>query len=208
MTITGRKRHLAVLAFGFAASLAVYSHAFGPYITWDGEPRSAELLTLFLLPLTATVIYALLGSLRLRSATASDSSVADVAIDSIVWCVLLFSDQRPCDRPGGAAENRRGAGLGVTGRGGARRPDSDRGRQPAAAHETERRTGDSDGTDLDQSPALDTHPSRRWLRRRVGRMRHRRVRPAVGSRPRRPRRRWISFHIVKGFWSKTVGAEK
>jgi hypothetical protein len=56
MRISTPKRHLAVLAFGFAASVVVYSHALGPYITWAGEPRFTQLLRLFLLPLTASVI--------------------------------------------------------------------------------------------------------------------------------------------------------
>ena len=90
MGIARQTWHLAVLAFGFVASLLVYSHVFGPYLTWEGEPRSARILTLFLLPLTACVIYFLLGSLRTPRRGSPPDQAADGAIDDIVFCILLF----------------------------------------------------------------------------------------------------------------------
>jgi hypothetical protein len=90
MGIARQTRHLAVLAFGFVASLLVYAHVFGPYLTWEGEPASARILTLFMLPLTASVIYFLLGSLRSPRHGALQDPAADAAMDSIVFCILLF----------------------------------------------------------------------------------------------------------------------
>jgi hypothetical protein len=90
MRIKGQVPHLAVLAFGFVVSLLVYSRVFGPYLTWDGEPTSARILTLFLLPLTASTIYFLIGSLRSPRRSAPSDPAANAAIDSIVLSILLF----------------------------------------------------------------------------------------------------------------------
>ena len=42
MHTTGRTRHLAVLGFGFAASLVVYSKILGPFLTFEGETLVVE----------------------------------------------------------------------------------------------------------------------------------------------------------------------
>ena len=64
MTTINQKRPLILLGFGFVASLVAYSHALGPYLTFEGEGPIGQILTLFLFPITATVIYSLIGSLR------------------------------------------------------------------------------------------------------------------------------------------------
>ena len=90
MTARTATRHLGVLACGFIASALVFSGVLGPYLTWQGEPWSARFLNIFLLPITATVIHVLIGSLRSpRTGAVSDPS-ADAAIDGIVFSVLLF----------------------------------------------------------------------------------------------------------------------
>ena len=88
--IAKQKRHLVVLGLGFVASLAVFSKALGPYLTWEGEGLSLEILTLFLLPITASVIFVLIESLRVPRTSTPQVPPADAALDSIVFCILLF----------------------------------------------------------------------------------------------------------------------
>jgi uncharacterized membrane protein len=90
MTITNHKRHLVVLGLGFVASVAVFSKALGPYLTFEGEHLSHEILTLFLLPITASVIFLLIESLRVPRASPPHDPAADATLDSIVFCILLF----------------------------------------------------------------------------------------------------------------------
>src|SRR5262245_28411187 len=81
---------LVAIVAGWLTSIAVYFEAFGPYLTWDGEPRSARILTLFTLPATAAGIHLVTRNLtRQRSDTESDSA-ADEAVQSIVMYVVLF----------------------------------------------------------------------------------------------------------------------
>jgi immunity protein, SdpI family len=90
MTTTSHRRQLGTLALGFLASVVVYSGALGPYLTYPGEPTSARILTLFALPITATVIHLLIRSLRAPRAGTPQDAAADHAIDHIVLCVVLF----------------------------------------------------------------------------------------------------------------------
>ena len=90
MTTIKQTRPLILLGFGFVASLVVYSHALGPYLTFEGEGPIGQILTLFLFPITATVIYGLIGSLRASRAAMPSDPAADAALNSIVFCVLLF----------------------------------------------------------------------------------------------------------------------
>jgi uncharacterized membrane protein len=88
VTTIKQKRPLAVLGLGFVASVVVYSKALGPYLTF-ARP-SHEILTLFLLPITASVIYVLIGSLRRPRSEAAQDPTADAALDGIVFSVLVF----------------------------------------------------------------------------------------------------------------------
>lgn len=90
MTTIRQKRPLILLGFGFVASLVAYSHALGPYLTFEGEGPIGQILTLFLFPITATVIYYLIGSLRASRAVLPADPAADAALDSIVLCILVF----------------------------------------------------------------------------------------------------------------------
>lgn len=90
MTMRTRKQDLAVLALGFAAGAVVFSEMLGPYLTWEGEPLSARILTIFLLPVTGSVIYRLIGSLRSPRAGTAPDATTDTAIDGIVLSVLVF----------------------------------------------------------------------------------------------------------------------
>lgn len=85
----GYRRHLIVLAAGFVASIAVFSKAFGPYLTWEGEPLSAQVLTIFLMPITATAIVLLVRSLQ-RRRIAGENHDADQAVLSIVFWIVCF----------------------------------------------------------------------------------------------------------------------
>jgi immunity protein, SdpI family len=81
-----------LLGLGFALSLLTFSGAFGPYLTWAGEPLSARMLTLFLLPITAAVVYLLIQTPLKRCAGpgADDSDSADAAVESILFWILVF----------------------------------------------------------------------------------------------------------------------
>jgi hypothetical protein len=87
----GQRRHLVVLAVGFLASIAVSSHIFGPYPAYNGQPLRQQILTIFLLPITASVIHFLLRSLqRRRGGGAAADPTPDPAVQAIVFWVLLF----------------------------------------------------------------------------------------------------------------------
>jgi uncharacterized membrane protein len=90
VTTIKQKRPLILLGFGFVASLVAYSHALGPYLTFEGEGPIGQILTLFLFPITATVIYYLIGSLRASRAGLPADPAAEAALNSIVLCILLF----------------------------------------------------------------------------------------------------------------------
>jgi hypothetical protein len=86
----GQHRHLVVLAVGFLASIAVSSHIFGPYRAYNGQPLRQQILTIFLLPITASVIHFLLRSLQRRRGAAAADPTPDPAVHAIVFWVLLF----------------------------------------------------------------------------------------------------------------------
>ena len=87
MRLAPQKQHLVVLGAAFLASALVYAHAFGPYLTFEGEGRLGRFLKLFLLPLAATAIMLIVGSLR---RTPDEHAAGDRAIDNIVFIVVLF----------------------------------------------------------------------------------------------------------------------
>jgi hypothetical protein len=83
-------RHLVVLAVGIAVSIVVFSTWFGPLIGYDGQPRSQQILTIFLLPTTASVIYVVLRSLQKRQLMVADAMTPDPAVQAIIFWILLF----------------------------------------------------------------------------------------------------------------------
>jgi hypothetical protein len=90
MGLALHQRHVAVLAAGFMASALVYAQAMGPYLTFEGEGPFGRFLKLFLLPITATAILFIVGSLRPQRPQSADDSTADQAIDGILFFVILF----------------------------------------------------------------------------------------------------------------------
>jgi hypothetical protein len=83
-------RHLVVLAVGIGVSIVVSSTWFGPLIGYDGQPRSQQVLTIFLLPTTASVIYAVLRSVQKRQLMVADAMTPDPAVQAIIFWILLF----------------------------------------------------------------------------------------------------------------------
>jgi hypothetical protein len=83
-------RHLVVLAVGFAASIVVSSRVLGPLIGYDGQPLSQQILTIFLLPTTASVIYVVLRSLQKRQLMVADAMTPDPSVQAITFWILLF----------------------------------------------------------------------------------------------------------------------
>jgi SdpI/YfhL protein family len=86
----GERRHLVVLAVGFSVSIVVSSTFFGPHVAYDGQPLFQVMLTIFLLPTTASVIYFIFRSLQRRQLMLADAIPADPAVQTIVFWVLLF----------------------------------------------------------------------------------------------------------------------
>jgi len=83
-------RHLVVIAYGLVLSTLGSLGLFGPYLTWEGQSRLDQLIVLFLLPITASVIYSLIGSLQRRKLPQQENGSADRAIQGIVFWVVLF----------------------------------------------------------------------------------------------------------------------
>ncbi len=83
-------RHLVVLAVGFSVSIVVSSTFFGPHVAYDGRPLFQQILTIFLLPTTASVIYLVLRSLQRRQLMSADAMTPDPAVQTIVFWILLF----------------------------------------------------------------------------------------------------------------------
>ena len=83
-------RHLVVLAVGFSASIVVSSTFFGPHVAYDGQPLFQQILTIVLLPATATFIYLVWRSLQKRQLMLADAMSPDPAVQAIVFWILLF----------------------------------------------------------------------------------------------------------------------
>jgi hypothetical protein len=86
----GQLRHLVVLGIGFSASVVVSSKVFGPYVAYDGQPLFQQILTIFLLPTTASVVYLLLRSLQRRRPVSAGDTGPDLAVEAIVFWILFF----------------------------------------------------------------------------------------------------------------------
>ena len=83
-------RHLIVLLVGFSASLIVSSTFVGPSLTYQAQPIVQQMLIVFLLPTTATLIYLVIRSLQKRQQLVADAMNPDPAVQSIVFWILLF----------------------------------------------------------------------------------------------------------------------
>jgi uncharacterized membrane protein len=81
------RRQVVVLGLGFLLSTLAMSGALGAYHGYRGQPLSQKVMALFLLPVTATVITAVVQNLR-RPAPPSDA--ADRAVQGIVFWVSVF----------------------------------------------------------------------------------------------------------------------
>src|SRR2546427_12706726 len=86
----GELRHRVVLAVGFSVSIVVSSTFFGPHVAYDGQPLVQQILTIFLLPTTASVIYLVFRSLQRRQLMLADAIPADAAVQTIIFWILLF----------------------------------------------------------------------------------------------------------------------
>jgi hypothetical protein len=83
-------RHLIVLVVGFSASLIVSSTFAGPSLAYQAQPIVQQILIVFLLPTTATVIYFVVRSLERGQRLVADAMTRDPAVQSIVFWMLLF----------------------------------------------------------------------------------------------------------------------
>jgi hypothetical protein len=82
--------HILILAAGFALSAVAALGLFGPYRGWGGQTRTEQLVVLFLFPITATVIFVLLGSLLRRPLAPDDDRSTDAAVQGIVGWIMAF----------------------------------------------------------------------------------------------------------------------
>ena len=90
MTLHHSTRHLALLAFGYGLSIVAASGLLGSYRSYAGQPALERILVLFMFPLTATVIWALVHSLQRRRLPDQENGLADGAIRDILFWVVLF----------------------------------------------------------------------------------------------------------------------
>ncbi len=90
MSLAGSARQMAVLALGYTISALAATGLFGRYLAFSAHPVQERLIVLFLMPVTATVIWRVIGSLRRHGRPADDEASAEAAIDGIVLAVLVF----------------------------------------------------------------------------------------------------------------------
>ena len=88
MTLRYSLRHLAVLAVGYLLSTVAACGLIGHYRAYDGQPAAERIIVLFLLPVTATVIWALIRSLHGRRLAGQENGSADAAIREIVFWIV------------------------------------------------------------------------------------------------------------------------
>ena len=76
--MTGRQlRHVIVLTVGFSASLIVSSTFVASSLPYEGQPIVQQILIVFLLPITATVIHFVVRSLQRRQWLVADAMAPD-----------------------------------------------------------------------------------------------------------------------------------
>ncbi len=84
------RRHLIVLVVGFSASFIVSSTFVGASLAYHAQPIVQQILIVFLLPTTASVIYLVVRSLQRRQLLVADAMTPDPAVQAIVFWILLF----------------------------------------------------------------------------------------------------------------------
>src|SRR5713101_3477978 len=85
-----QRQHLIVLLVGFSASIVVSSTFVGPHFAFQRQPIVQQILLIFLLPTTASVIYVAAQSLQKRQLLLADALTPDPAVQAIVFWILLF----------------------------------------------------------------------------------------------------------------------
>jgi hypothetical protein len=83
-------RSLVLLALGYGAGTLVALDLVGPFVSWEGQGVLMRLLTIYLMPITATAILLLLRSLQRRHAPANGDPLGDEALQRIVFWILFF----------------------------------------------------------------------------------------------------------------------
>ena len=83
-------RLVMLLGSGFAASAMALLGVFGTYHAWEGQFAGERVLTIFLFPITATVIALLLTSLLERHVAAGGNGEASAAAQGIVFWIAAF----------------------------------------------------------------------------------------------------------------------
>ena len=83
-------RHLIVLLVGFSVSIVVSSTFAGSRFAYQQQPIIQQILLIFLLPTTATVIYFAVQHLQRRQLLLADAMTPDPAIEAIVFWILVF----------------------------------------------------------------------------------------------------------------------
>lgn len=85
------RRVLVVLGLGFLLSVLAMSGVLGPYRGYRGQPLSQKLMSLFMMPVTATVIAGVVQNLRRRApAPTAETASAESALHGIVFWVGVF----------------------------------------------------------------------------------------------------------------------
>jgi uncharacterized membrane protein len=84
------RRCFAVIAFGYIASIGVYSRLPGPYLIGDSRLLFARPMIAFLLPTTAALMYWLLRSLWLRDPFRDREETLETTYDAILLRIILF----------------------------------------------------------------------------------------------------------------------
>lgn len=90
MRMLQQHRIQIVLAAGFLLSVLGSSTLFRPPAAYDAAPLPQQLLILFVLPTTATTVYAVIRILQRRQGMLVEALTPDPAIQTIVFWILLF----------------------------------------------------------------------------------------------------------------------
>src|SRR4051812_289028 len=87
--VAATSRHRVVLAVAFSISLVV-SSTVGPAPAYRTQPLVQQVLLVFLLPITAAVVYWIFQDLQRRQLLIADALTPDPAVQSIIFWILAF----------------------------------------------------------------------------------------------------------------------